>query len=646
MKSKILIVEDEFIVASDLQLTLQKAGEIVTGISTSVAQALESIAENRPDWVFLDIYLAGAQNGIELARILVSMNIPFIYVSANSSEAMLEEAKVTKPHGFIVKPFRENDILVTLSVARYRHEHSLEAHLQRETILQKSVLGVISGEGNSQEKMIRIVTLFQAHIPFDYFSVCWRNTSEHSGEGVAFLKGAGDSFDLIRFSRLAELAGKDLREFSTLKKTTAQPEDTVCFTGAGFTALCRKDPFKRLVAQTFGFGSLLLKPLEAPGMGRSQFCFYSRGPLTYTTEHIALVDRLDLLLMNMAACLPKLENGCGEAAGNEALHGSGPAGPPPIDGFIGNGPAFRQVMDRIATVAPFDISVLLLGESGTGKEIAAQSIHRRSPRKSKAMIRVNCGAIPANLIESELFGHEKGAFTGAIDRHIGKFEQAAGSTLFLDEIGELPPDLQVKLLCVLQEKEITRLGGNKVIPTDVRIIAATNRNLEKEVAEGRFRLDLYYRLNVFPLVMPPLRDRKEDIPLLVQHCLQKIAQRIDRKVSGISDVALRALVDYHWPGNIRELENIIERSILTNPGPVVQEVLLPKEEENASVPASERETRTKTIKELEREHILAVLKKCNGRIAGAGGASQLLDIPPSTLIAKMQKLGIVKDFTA
>lgn len=293
-------------------------------------------------------------------------------------------------------------------------------------------------------------------------------------------------------------------------------------------------------------------------------------------------------------------------------------------------------------VAPLETSVLILGESGTGKERIADCIHHFSPRKGKPLIKVNCAALPASLIESELFGHERGAFTGATEKRQGKFEQADGGTLFLDEIGELPFDLQVKLLRVLQEREIERIGGSATFKINVRIIAATNRNLEKEVAEGRFRIDLYYRLNVFPLLLPPLRERKDDIPVLARHFADTYSRKSGKVITGFSDKAIEDMTAYSWPGNIRELEHLIERSVLLCKGSVITELPLPKSNRVADVPISDKE-RVKSIDEIERDHILAVLKKCNGKISGAGGAAELLNLNVSTLNSKIKKLGIEKD---
>lgn len=458
MDKKILIVEDEFIVANDLRLMLKRAGYTVCGIADSVQEARDIIDREKPNLVLLDIQLKGKLTGIDLAKELKERRIAFVFLSANSSQSILEAAKATQPYGFLVKPFREKDILITLDIAWYRHEHALEI------------------------------------------------TSKKFG-------AAADPLDKIQ-----------------------------------------------------GF-----------------------------------------------------------------------------EGIIGKSDHLMKVLDHVAQVAPTDTSVLILGESGTGKEQIANCIHHLSARKTKPLVKVNCAALPASLIESELFGHEKGAYTGATDRRIGKFEQASGGTIVLDEIGEMPLEMQVKLLRVLQEKEIERIGGRAPIKVDVRIIAATNRNLEKEIAEARFRLDLYYRINVFPITLPPLRERKDDIPLLAAHFVNQYARKIGKQVTGIAPKILKDLMHYDWPGNVRELEHLLERSILLTQGPVIKDIFLPPVVQKDSVRGHE-ETYIKTIEENERDHILAVLKKCNGKIWGAGGAAELLGVPPTTLNSKIKKLGIKKAF--
>lgn len=455
MKTKILIVEDQFIEANNLRIILNKAGYIVCGIARSVPEALLLIEAEKPQMVLLDIHLYGPQTGIDLAETLTRKGIAFVYLSANSNRETLDAAKATKPYGFLVKPFREKDVLVMLEVAIYRSQH------------EPKTFGKSAGVASSQQQGIKNI------------------------------------------------------------------------------------------------------------VGKSQ--------------------------------------------------------------------AFINVMEQVNIVAPSEASVLILGESGTGKELIAQAIHQTSPRNKKPLVVVNCGALPGNLIESELFGHEKGSFTGAFEKRIGKFEQADGGTIFLDEVGELPLDLQVKFLRVLQEKEVESIGG-KSRRVNVRVIAATNRNLEQEMANGNFRMDLYYRLNVFPITLPPLRERKADIEVLANYFIALYAQKLNKTVDGISEAALKSMLDYSWPGNIRELENMMERSVLLAGSPLISYLPLPADPNKSK--HAEPAGRIKTITENERDHILAALDRCGWKLHGEDGAAKLLDINPSTLHSRMKKLGIEKKITA
>jgi len=451
VKAKILIVEDQFIEGNNLRRILTAAGYAVTGIAFSVPDALRSIENDRPDMVMLDIYLEGKLTGIDLAWLLKRKNIGFIFLSANSDRKNLDAAKATKPCGFLVKPFRQQDVLVMLEVALYVH-----------------------GEQRAMD-------------------------------------------------------GKE----------AAAPAE--CDPGKCFTQL------------------------------------------------------------------------------------------------IGDSPAMRDVCEGIKVVAPSALSVLLTGESGTGKELVAKCIHELSDRRAGPLVVVNCGALPSNLIESELFGHEKGAFTGATDKRIGKFEQAEGGVIFLDEIGELPMDMQVKFLRVLQERQIEPVGG-KTRSVNVRVIAATNRDLEEEMAQGRFRLDLYYRLNVFPINIPPLRERKADIPPLARHFLTLYAEKEKKGRRELSDAAIKCLMEYSWPGNIRELENLMARTALLSKTGIVDSVQLP----SAKTLSGAVNPGTETMTDIERNHILSILVKCNWKITGDGGASEVLKMNGSTLRSRMKKLNINK----
>jgi formate hydrogenlyase transcriptional activator len=310
-----------------------------------------------------------------------------------------------------------------------------------------------------------------------------------------------------------------------------------------------------------------------------------------------------------------------------------------VGSMIGESAAFQAVMKAIHVVAPTDATVLISGETGTGKELVARAIHDLSARSKRSFIKVNCAAIPATLLESELFGHEKGSFTGALAQKIGRFELAHQGTLFLDEIGEIPLELQSKLLRAIQEQELERLGGNRTIKVDIRFIAATNRNLKQMVDEGKFRSDLYYRLHVFPLLVPPLRDRKEDIPLLVRYFAQRYASRMNRVIESIPSATLEALTKYEWPGNIRELQNVIERSVILSPGPVLQAAI----PEFASISSSSPEA-PRLGDSFERDRILRALRDCGGKVAGANGAAARLGLRRTTLQSRMKKLNIERQY--
>jgi two-component system response regulator HydG len=452
-KAKILIVEDQYIESNNLEVLLKRADYRVCTIARSVPSAVKIIENEVPDLVLLDIQLNGKLNGIDLAKLLSRKNIAFIYLSGNSKQQFLDAAKITRPYGFLAKPFREKDLLIMLEVALYSHKENLALSRQR------------------------------------------LNTTA--------------------------LAGSDNHGF------------------------------------------------------------------------------LDM---------------------------------------IGHSAPMLKLQEHMRRIASSEVSVLIFGESGTGKELIARNIHLMSSRASKSLICVNCAALPASLIESELFGHEKGAFTGALDRRTGRFEQAEGGTIFLDEIGELPLDVQSKFLRVLQEKEIEVIGG-KTKKVNIRVIAATNRNLQEDMVAGKFRADLYYRLNVFPLVSPPLRDRKEDLPPLVNHFLAKICKAEGSGVKGLSEQAMQEVMSYDWPGNVRELENLVHRNILLSMEPIIstfgismEQPILPHAQNNYM----------RTIEEVEREHIIAVLQRCNWKVYGPGGAAEILGIKVPTLNSRLKKLNIDK----
>jgi formate hydrogenlyase transcriptional activator len=310
--------------------------------------------------------------------------------------------------------------------------------------------------------------------------------------------------------------------------------------------------------------------------------------------------------------------------------------------LIGTNAKFQAVLEVINMVAPVDSTVLIQGETGTGKEAIARAIHEASPRRQNRFVALNCAAIPSALLESELFGHERGAFTGAVNQTTGRFQAADRGTLFLDEIGDLPLELQPKLLRVLQEKEFERLGSGRTVQVDVRVIAATNRDLWHMVEERKFRADLYFRLNVIPITLPPLREREDDIPLLAEHFVQKFAQRLGRSIESIPPEAMQALQSHHWPGNIRELQNVLERAVITTRGPVLDLPTIGRATIGPATSAAGSPS-SKTLIDAKRAHIAATLRKTNWVVSGPRGAATELGLPRQTLSAMMQRLGISRD---
>ncbi|UOQ52244.1 sigma 54-interacting transcriptional regulator [Hymenobacter cellulosivorans] len=826
--ASILIVEDEFVIANNLRRILTQAGYQVPSLAKTVAEARQLIAQNTPDIVLLDIFLRGEETGIDLAQELQEAHIPFVYLSANLSDSVLEAAKVTQPFGFLNKPFRAKDVLTTLEIARYRHAHSEEAKLRRQQQIQVAVNNAIITLHDRDQLSLAIAAQIDKLVPFSFLNLRIALPEEQSFYWVMLRKTALGTFERIHLPvLLGPNASDELLEKLTQETPDQLGEQPGIFTGPDFEALCAEYLTARAIRDTFGVQSLLVLPvvlkrrsftnLQLARTDAAGFTAAEYEAVRLTTSQIALaldnllaceeIDERRRLKTAELAVASAFQNGKSmaeivpavAAALNELLPGidllsiyrvGRAAGSTPSDAvaqkkdgqfrllpaaemippgttsplgwqqiladmepwllqptlnvgrqaaqvrdrnpvtrlygdqlslqssmyvpvfikgeavaalvvaskaayaftpkdlqtlqslaaelalaldnllaferikalseqleqektylseeiktshnfgeIVGSSPALQSVFTSISQVAPTDYTVLVTGETGTGKELVARALHNLSKRRSRTMVKVNCAALPPQLIESELFGHEKGAFTGAHDRRIGKFELAHGSTIFLDEIGELPLELQAKLLRVLQEKEIERLGGKGPIQVDVRIVAATNRHLQQEVAAGRFRADLYYRLNVFPLLVPPLRERPEDILPLTMHFLQKISKQLGKPLTGLSNAMRRQLEQYSWPGNVRELEHVLERAAimartttLELPEPLVAE---PGPCAAAAAPAA-----VKPMQDAMRETILAALAQANNRIRGRGGAAELLHLKPTTLESRMKKLQI------
>lgn len=641
VKKSILIVEDQFVEAHDLQLILEKANYEVLGIARSVDQALEKLQTQTPDLVFLDIMLKGDKNGIDLAHILKNRNIGFIFISANSSKLILNEAKITCPFGFIIKPFREQDILTTLEIAFYRQQYSLESHLKHQFQLKNNITDLINSNLNLEDGLISFAKIIQTFISFDYLEAGFTDSEQYSNIGV--IRKNIEEYQLVpvaKLSKIAEISSRELDE--TYKKSQIDLHPAI-YSRESLINNFQVSPIKGIIAHNFGIKSYLVFPFSIGNSQKFSVTFYSRDYNAYSDENLNLLIPIESNICQFFTQLysdkktiiePKIK----EVSPNKELSQITKSG---FEGIIGSSSQMATVFNYIKKVAPSETSVLILGESGTGKEKIAQSIHALSPRKEKPLIIINCGAIPENLAESILFGHEKGAFTGALERRIGKFELADGGTIFLDEIGEMPLTLQVKLLRVLQEKNIERVGGSAPLKIDVRIIAATNKDLENEVAAGRFRMDLYYRLYVFPILVPSLRNRIEDIPELADHFIKMYSENMNIKPPTLSKSALQQLINYSWQGNIREMEHVIQRTLLLNEENTIKTI----EFSPSSILKTEQNTESfsiKTMLENERDYILYILKKCNGKVSGAGGAAEILDINPSTLTSRIKKLEINK----
>lgn len=628
MDIKVLIVEDEFITAHALRLLLEQAGYRVIGIAPSVVEAMRYLKRHSPDIVLLDIRLEGKQSGIDLARKLKEDGVAFLYISANSSQKVLEEAKKTEPYGFLVKPYREKDVLVALEIATYLHKSSIEARLRQQQMLQGQLAGIVVGTQSPNQKLLSAVQALQPYLPLDLLMASGSPKPEGLEYVVGYLRTGYDEYQAV--------GGKVLQFGSGTADGQQQAAAITLLNGNRETS-----DFHQLLAKNFGMASYISLPLGKTTGNQAYFYLCSRRAETYRQYHLELLSSLDLSLAGLLSGVTNSNAPLHANAGIDVLH----AKPPLFKDVIGSHPSLLAALDQTQQVAPFATSVLILGESGTGKEMIAEALHAGSQRNGE-LVKVNCAALPASLIESELFGYEKGAFTGAHESKKGKFEIAHGGTLFLDEIGDLPVELQVRLLRVLQERVIDPLGSTTPRKVDVRIVAATNRNLEKAIAEGTFRLDLYYRLKVFPVTLPPLRERKSDIMPLAQHFAIRFSKAGNRTFNGISPDMEEALLAYHWPGNIRELENVIQSSVILSDGNSALQLHDRLDEGYAEpeMPPFETFEAVRNLhRDAERSCIVAALSKTNGRVRGDKGAADLLNIKPTTLESKMAKLGIRKE---
>lgn len=825
----LLVVEDEFLIAHDLKRMLVKAGYQVMGLAGSAEEAKCILANQKPDIVLLDIFLSGAENGIDLANWLNERAIPFVFLSANLTDSLFEAAKITKPFGFLTKPFREKDVLTTLEIARYRHAHSEEAKLREQQTIQIAVNNAIVNIQDREQLCLAIADQINRLVPFSFLNIRIGLPDAASFYWLMLEKTPAHTFSRVNLAALLQNDTNALLEKLDREAPDQLGELSGIFTGDAFDQLCETYITARSCRDNFSVRSLALFPVQLKRQSLTTIILSSTDAAGFTESDYQAVDliipqialaldnllayeelearrqtkaielsivhafrngtHMGTILAQVAQSINKLlpvdmvglyqlgqslsatahldssvQKRKGEFVPTEPLthlahrttsdsyavtteadirawlikptlnvgsQYSDEASDNPLwelhrtalglqssmyvpifskdqliaslvlaskapfaftykdlrmmqdisvqmgmalenvlaferiktlseqleqektylteelktshnfEEIIGTSPAIQAVFNSIAQVAPTNATVLILGETGTGKELVARAIHNVSAHKGKTMIKINCAALPAQLIESELFGHERGSFTGATEKRIGKFELANGGTLFLDEIGELPLELQAKLLRAIQEKEIERIGGKGTIRIDTRIIAATNRNLQQEVANGRFRSDLYYRLNVFPIVLPALRERPDDILPLAKHFLVRIGKKLGKPLSSIANDSVRQLLTYSWPGNIRELEHVLERAaILSTSATIHLAEPLPILANHTTIGPVAATEAIQPIEETMRAAILAALAKSGNRIRGIGGAAELLNLKPTTLEARMKKLHI------
>jgi DNA-binding NtrC family response regulator len=529
------VVEDEALVAKGLELVFSRHGHTVASVVDTGEEAVAIACDLRPDLVFMDIHLAGEMDGIEAAGVMRErFGIPVVFLTAYLDDETLSRAKVTEPYGYLIKPFQEREVLATIEMAL--HKHASEKALA----VTRAELERAHEELGDQKRFFE--TLFHA-IPCGVLVVGADNRVR------AMNPLAEEMLGLCGESAKERCTGELLGCPHALAGTCGDPDSPFCGDCSLQTTIRRAlggDPTRRLAM------GLRCRSLQKTRHADLQV---SASAVTVGGETLCLVLLEDVTELSSLREQVRKERS--------------------FAGIVGQDPSMVALFGTIRELAPSAVPVLILGESGTGKELVATAIHNESPRAGQRFVAVNCGALPENLLESELFGHEKGAFTGATRDKKGRFELADGGTLFLDEVGELSQAMQVKLLRVLQGGTFERVGGERTLKVDVRILSATNKDLKREVAEGNFRSDLYYRLCVVPVHLPPLRERRRDIPLLARHLLERMAGKGEAESAPLDSEALAILMDFPWPGNVRELENALHFALIKSQGGPIRAEHLP-----------------------------------------------------------------------
>ncbi len=542
-----------------------------------------------------------------------------------------------------IKAFQANQQSFFLSIANQLagaiHNILIKEELEereQDISFQLSINNALLNSTTKEELGFTLANLLNDHIPFEMVTLRIWSGSGLLTDWLAIEKEEQGSFRSIN-DQISKEAAQELRILEKNKNSLDKLPGI--FTADKFNELCNRFPIYAYAQKAYRIKSVLRLPFNLSMDKSAHIIFSSTKDNAYTAKHLSILEhcvaQISLALDNLLAFKQLKQEKIYLEEEIKSEHN--------FEEIVGTSSALREVLQKVSQVAPTKSTVLIQGETGTGKELIARAIHKLSPQKDRTLLKVNCAALSPQLIESELFGHEKGSFTGATERRIGKFELANESTIFLDEIGELPVELQAKILRVLQEKEIERIGGKNTLRVDIRIVAATNRDLLKMVSKGEFRSDLFYRLNVFPIYLPPLHERKEDIPLLAAHFIEKSSKKLHKYIETLTDESLNEMLTYQWPGNVRELEHVIERAVILSEGQILSVPIGDKSSQSIDTEAF-KPSHIKTLKELESRHILQVLKHCNGKVRGEDGAAAILDIKPTTLESRMKKLGIKKEY--
>ena len=750
-KAKILIVEDEAIIAVEIEKQVQSLGHEVTSIADTGEKAIKKAEEDKPDLILMDIRIKGEMDGIDAAEIIRNrFGIPIIFSTAYLDQERIDRAKITMPFGYLLKPIQEKDMKVTLkmalNVARSDDERKRMENLLR---IQRN-LGISLGKSIDLQEMLRLclmaaleaskmdcggIYIIDTNQAFNL--ACHIGLSEAFVASVSHFKADSPQSQLVRGKKpiyanhdqlgisLTQHEQNEKLKSMALIPVEHSKQVIACLNVASFLfeeiplfvrntletivtqigdAIVKKQSEEEITLQaslleqvhnaiiTVDFNNTILywnkfaeelyqwtsqeaigkniiellafeemedvtvlniKKLNQEGHWEGDYDVkrkdgtaipvhitnvYLKGAsgenIGYIGISIDISDRIksETELQHTLEELKQLKNRLADEKSYlqdeiNLNHNFGM--------IVGRNKNFLDVLKLSQQVSASNTNVLILGETGTGKELVARIIHNLSERKNSPLVKINCAALPTDLINSELFGHEKGAFTGALSRNIGRFELANGGTIFLDEMGDMPLETQAKILRVLQEGEFERLGSSETLKVDVRVLAATNRNLVKLCEEGLFRPDLYYRLNVFPIECPPLREKLDDIPFLVRHLVEKFNKKLSKNINTIPKNVVKDLQGYHWPGNVRELENVIERAMILG-----QNETLYLGNWNLKKKESSLITDTPSMDEMQTKHIIEVLKLTNGKISGKFGAAKILDLKATTLQSRMKKLGI------